>query len=98
MYYKRITYARLTQLLDLSMSDVESFLSTLVSNGTIQARIDRPAKTITFSPPQNPEAILSQWSLEIQRLLGLIEKTTHLITKEEMVHKILAPGSATSRT
>jgi 26S proteasome regulatory subunit N5 len=31
--------------------------------------------------------MLNEWSHNISDLLGLVMKTTHLINKEEMVHK-----------
>ncbi|ORY01231.1 PCI-domain-containing protein [Basidiobolus meristosporus CBS 931.73] len=87
-YYTRITTKRLTQLLDLSDRETEEFLSKLVVSKTIYARIDRPAGIISFSAPKDPNQVLNDWSHDVNSLLGLIEKTTHLINKEEMVHKI----------
>ncbi|KAI9143373.1 PCI domain-containing protein [Paraphysoderma sedebokerense] len=84
-YYTRITTKRLTQLLDLPEKDAEDFLSRLVVSKTIYAKIDRPSGIITFRAAQNPEELLNNWSRNIKDLLGLIEKTGHLITKEEMV-------------
>lgn len=92
-YYSRITYSRLTELLDLSASEVETFLSSLVSNKTIYAKIDRPAQIVVFTKPKASEEVLNDWSTNIHGLLKLLEKTTHLITKEEMVHSILSVNS-----
>ncbi|KNE70860.1 hypothetical protein AMAG_14967 [Allomyces macrogynus ATCC 38327] len=88
-YYTRITYARLTELLDLPAAEVETFLSNLVSSKTVHARIDRPAQTVTFAKTKTADETVAEWSDEIHNLLKLLEKTTHLITKEEMVHNIL---------
>jgi len=87
-YYTRITTKRLTELLDLPATDAEEFLSRLVVDKTIYAKIDRPAGIINFVPSQTPEALLNSWSRNVNSLLNLMEKTTHLITKEEMVHSI----------
>ncbi|KAI9164403.1 proteasome regulatory particle subunit [Blastocladiella emersonii ATCC 22665] len=89
-YYTRITFGRLTELLDLPGEKVEDFMSRLVSSKTIYAKIDRPAQTVTFAKPRSADDTLAEWSSGIHRLLKLVETTTHLITKEEMVHKILA--------
>ncbi|KAJ3181132.1 26S proteasome non-ATPase regulatory subunit 12 [Gaertneriomyces sp. JEL0708] len=85
-YYSRVTVKRLTQLLDLSSEEAERFLSDLVVNKTVQARIDRPAGIVSFKQKANPNTVLNEWSTNINSLLDLIVKTTHLITKEEMVN------------
>ncbi|RCH87488.1 26S proteasome non-ATPase regulatory subunit 12 [Rhizopus azygosporus] len=87
-YYTRITTKRLTQLLDLNEKDTEEFLSKLVVTKTIYARIDRIAGIINFQPKRDANQILNDWSSDINSLLNLIEKTCHLISKEEMVHSI----------
>ncbi len=68
--------------------ETEAFLSNLVVNKTIFARMDRPAGIITFTKPQEPTVMLNEWSNSIHSLLDLIVKTNHLITKEEMVHSL----------
>ncbi|KAJ3145529.1 26S proteasome non-ATPase regulatory subunit 12 [Geranomyces variabilis] len=85
MYYDRITVKRLTQLLDLSPPESEEFLSNLVVKKTIWARIDRPAGVVEFHKKRDANSTLNEWSTNITSLLDLIVKTTHLITKEEMV-------------
>ncbi|ORX46523.1 PCI-domain-containing protein [Hesseltinella vesiculosa] len=87
-YYTRITTKRLTQLLDLNDKDAEEFLAKLVVSKTIHARIDRPAGIITFQVKKDANHILNDWSRDINSLLNLVEKTCHLISKEEMVHSI----------
>ncbi|KAI8809001.1 hypothetical protein BJ742DRAFT_805895 [Cladochytrium replicatum] len=87
-YYTRITLKRLTQLLDLNPNDAQEFLSKLVVSKTIYARIDRPAGIVSFVPRKDANTVLNEWSRDINDLLELIVKTTHLITKEEMVHGI----------
>ncbi|KAI7905073.1 uncharacterized protein BX663DRAFT_501599 [Cokeromyces recurvatus] len=87
-YYTRVTTKRLTQLLDLSEKDTEECLSKLVVSKTIYARIDRSAGIINFQTKKDANEILNNWSNDINSLLNLIEKTCHLISKEEMVHSI----------
>nr|CAG8619081.1 10029_t:CDS:2 [Entrophospora candida] len=87
-YYKRIRTKRLSQLLDLNDQDTEDFLSKLVVSKTIYAKIDRPAGIVSFAEPKDANQVLNDWSNNINSLLGLIEKTCHLITKEEMLHSI----------
>ncbi|KAI8970206.1 PCI domain-containing protein [Mycotypha africana] len=87
-YYTRVSTKRLTQLLDLSEKDTEELLSKLVVSKTIYARIDRTAGIINFQTKKDANEILNNWSNDINTLLNLIEKTCHLISKEEMVHSI----------
>ncbi|KAI9292858.1 hypothetical protein K502DRAFT_343605 [Neoconidiobolus thromboides FSU 785] len=87
-YYTRVTLERLTQLLDQTIEETEEFLSNLVVKKTIYARIDRPAGIVSFVKPRNTVEVLGDWTSDVNSLLNLIEQTTHLISKEEMVHKI----------
>ncbi|KAF8642032.1 hypothetical protein AX16_009753 [Volvariella volvacea WC 439] len=74
-YYIRITIPRLTNLLDLTPKQTEEVLSRLVVDGTIWARIDRPAGVVDFRRKRNAEDVMNDWSSDMQKLLGLIEKT-----------------------
>jgi 26S proteasome regulatory subunit N5 len=72
---------RLTIFLDLSEEESEKYLSEMVTSGAIYARIDRPAKTISFEKAKDANDVLNEWSGNIHDLLGLCEKLGHLITK-----------------
>lgn len=56
----------------------------MVSDGSVYAKMDRPADTVRFFAKQTPEAILTDWAADIDKLLHLVETTTHLINKEKM--------------
>lgn len=62
-------------LLDLTAQQTEETLSRLVVSGTIWARIDRPAGIINFRAKRTAEDVMNDWSSDMQRLLGLVEKT-----------------------
>ncbi|KJE98064.1 proteasome 26S non-ATPase subunit 12 [Capsaspora owczarzaki ATCC 30864] len=89
-YYTRIDAARLAELLNLSVLESEKRLSELVVAKTVWARIDRPSGIVTFKEVKDPAERLNQWSRNIDSLMHLVDKTTHLIVKEEMVHRIAA--------
>ena len=74
-YYTRITLARLTSLLDLTQQQTEEILCRLVVSGTVWARIDRPAGIVNFRKSRSAEDVMNDWSSDMQRLLGLVEKT-----------------------
>ncbi|KAF9477529.1 26S proteasome non-ATPase regulatory subunit 12 [Pholiota conissans] len=73
-YYTRITLARLTSLLDLTTKQTEQTLARLVVSGTIWAKIDRPAGIVSFRSKRNAEDVMNDWSSDMQKLLGLVEK------------------------
>ena len=66
---------RLTALLDLSPQETEDTLCRLVVSTTIWARIDRPTGIVTFRNKKTAEDVMNEWSSDMQRLLGLVEKT-----------------------
>jgi 26S proteasome regulatory subunit N5 len=66
---------KLTSLLDLSGEQTEETLSRLVVNKMVWARIDRPSGVVSFRSERNAEDIMNDWSFDMQRLLGLVEKT-----------------------
>lgn len=87
-YYSKITMKRLTELLDLDRDSVEKFVSDLVINKSIFAKIDRPNGIVSFKKSQDPNEALNEWGHNINDLLGLLERTCHLIHRENMVHKV----------
>ncbi|KAL9055748.1 MAG: hypothetical protein Q9162_003384 [Coniocarpon cinnabarinum] len=90
-YYTRIQFARLTQLLDLSEDETEQYISDLVTSKTIYAKIDRPAKLVSFKKPADADDVLNEWSGNMKSLLGLLERIDHLITKEYVFAGQLIP-------
>ncbi|KAJ3574025.1 hypothetical protein NP233_g2049 [Leucocoprinus birnbaumii] len=74
-YYSRIKLERLRSLLDLSLKQTEEILSRLVVSGTIWARIDRPTGIVNFRSKRSAEEVMNDWSSDMQKLLGLVEKT-----------------------
>jgi 26S proteasome regulatory subunit N5 len=87
-YYTRIQMPRLTQLLDLTEDETEKYISELVTAKTIYAKIDRPARLVSFAKPRDSDDVLNEWSGNMKSLLGLLERVDHLITKEEMMARI----------
>jgi len=60
-----------------------------VVNKTVEAKIDRLDGVVCFSKTKNPIEMLDDWTHNIGCLMNYVNKTTHLITKEEMIHKLL---------
>ncbi|KAJ7897116.1 hypothetical protein B0H14DRAFT_2676954 [Mycena olivaceomarginata] len=53
----------------------EETIARLVVAGTIWARIDRPAGIVNFRNQRSPEDVMNDWSSDMQKLLGVVEKT-----------------------
>ncbi|CAK7201553.1 proteasome regulatory particle subunit [Sporothrix eucalyptigena] len=96
-YYTRIRMERLTQLLDLTADETEKYISELVTSKTIYAKIDRPARIVSFAKPRDADDILNDWSYDMKSLLGLLERIDHLITKEEMMARIQTGAPASGK-
>lgn len=80
-YYTRITLSRLSTFLSLPTNETEQFLSRLVTSKTVYAKIDRPAGIVTFVRPKTGDEVLNEWSSDVGKLMGLVEKSCHLIAK-----------------
>lgn len=94
-YYTRITLKRMANLLALTEAETEDFLSTMVVNKTVEAKTDRLDGVVDFVKHQDPNDMLNNWSHSVSELLSLVMKTTHLVNKEEMVHKHLLGAAQT---
>ncbi|GAA5955636.1 hypothetical protein JCM8115_006811 [Rhodotorula mucilaginosa] len=88
-YYTRITLSRLSTFLSLPTNETEQFLSRLVTSKTVYAKIVRPAGIVTFVRPKTGDEVLNEWSSDVGKLMGLVEKSCHLIAKEHAVHAAL---------
>ena len=59
---------------------------------------DRLDGIVDFTKHQDPNDMLNNWSHSISELLSLVMKTTHLVNKEEMVHKHMMGGLGQKQT
>ncbi|CAF3444218.1 unnamed protein product [Rotaria sp. Silwood2] len=87
-YYTRVRTQKIAELLDLTKEEAEHFLSNLVSNKIINAKIDRLQDIVTFQEKKSPQEILNEWSTNLDSLMTIINKICHLINKEETVHAV----------
>jgi len=91
-YYHLCTMTRFAELLDLTIPETEKFVSELVSSGIVWAKMDRPKGIVSFRKRQDPNDLLNNWSHDVGDLLGLLEKTCHLISRETMLNDKKAEG------
>lgn len=62
-------------------------------SGTVTARMDRLEGLVNFGTTPEHSQLLNTWADSLHHLMALVNKTTHLINKEEMVHKHLLAAS-----
>ncbi|KAK8970616.1 hypothetical protein KSP40_PGU021906 [Platanthera guangdongensis] len=86
-YYSRITMTRLSDLLCLSLQETEKYLSEMVVASSLIAKIDRLMGVVCFQTAKDNKKVLNLWSMNLERLRDLVEKSCHQIHKECMVHK-----------
>ncbi len=69
---------------------MEEFLSNLIVSGVIpNAKVDRPKCIVDFAPRNTPIETLDQWAISVKKLTDILNKVSHQILKEEMVHRHL---------
>jgi 26S proteasome regulatory subunit N5 len=81
-YYSKIHTKRLASLLHLEEQKAEDFVSKMVINKTISAKIDRIEGIVAFTRPKETTEVLNNWSQDTEKLLSYVEKSVHLINKE----------------
>lgn len=84
-YYDRITLARMANLLSSDVPALEEVLSTMVSDGAVSCKIDRPAGVMSFAKKVTADGLLDDWSSDVGQLLTLVEQTCYLIQREQMI-------------
>ncbi|ODV93827.1 hypothetical protein PACTADRAFT_51576 [Pachysolen tannophilus NRRL Y-2460] len=87
-YYSSITLERLCELLQLKQLEVEDYITNLVNDGIIYAKINRPFKVVNFIKSKSNNELLNDWSSNIDTLLQHLESIEHLINKEEMMKSL----------
>ena len=85
---------RLTALLDLTSKETEQTLAKLVVSGTIWAKIDRPTGIVDFRKKRTAEDVMNDWSSDMQRLLGLVEKTWMAMNAAQAAQSRIKPNVA----
>ncbi|MFH4982019.1 hypothetical protein AB6A40_008728 [Gnathostoma spinigerum] len=89
-YYTQITFDRMAELLDYPPDEMESFLCNMIVTGAIpDAKIHRPSRIVNLRARKANIEQLDQWGSSVRRLTDILNKVSHLILKEEMVHRHL---------
>lgn len=80
----------MSELINLPDDETEKYLSKLVNSSSITVKIDRPAGIIQFESKKAPSDVLNDWAHNINELMSLVNKTCHLINKEECINSVLS--------
>lgn len=89
-FYTRLRLLRLAQLVGLSPEHTEEFLMMMVSSGTLYAKMDRVDGLVVFEAKKNATEVINGWNTAVERSVALLDKASHLIVKERMLHNIFA--------
>jgi len=86
-YYTEITFERCAELLEFTVDEMEVFLCNLIVKGVIpDAKIHRPSRVINLRARKANVDMLDQWGSDVHKLTDIMNKVSHLIRKEHMVH------------
>ncbi|KHN75648.1 26S proteasome non-ATPase regulatory subunit 12 [Toxocara canis] len=89
-YYTQITFDRMAELLDYRVEEMEKFLCNMIVTGAIpDAKIHRPLRVVNLRARKANIEQLDQWASSVRKLTDILNKVSHLILKEEMVHRHL---------
>lgn len=101
-YYSRISLRRFAQLLVAGEADAEQALCEMIVSKELDARIDRFEGIVSFyggnGQGESSTQKLDRWSERIGEVLGLVDKATHLIHKEMMVHAQAAAAAGMAKS
>eukprot|EP01084_Bolivina_argentea_P226032 381877_1 len=86
-YYNRISTKRLSQFLTINIDKTEEYVSKMVTDKIIFARINRLDGIIRFKQKETSNKILNAWKSDTDKLLDLVDLTCHQIHKEMVIHK-----------
>jgi len=84
-YYTDIRMKRLAQFLNVDIESMEKYLSEMVVNGEVHAKIDRLGETVRFSKRKTPYETVNSWGADVDKLIHLVQNVCHEIHRETMV-------------
>jgi 26S proteasome regulatory subunit N5 len=94
-YYTQISFDRMAEILEYPVDEMESFLCNLIVTGIIpDAKIHRPSRIINLRARRADIETLDQWGSNVKKLTDILNKVSHLILKEDMVHRHLGDTAA----
>ena len=96
-YYERISTKRLSQFLSVDVGRTEEYVSKMVTEKELFARINRLDGIIRFRRKQTENEQLNEWKSKTDKLLDLVDLTCHQIHKEMVIHKAKEEGKGRAK-
>ncbi|KAL8436727.1 hypothetical protein Efla_002159 [Eimeria flavescens] len=93
VHYSKIELQRVASLLGISEEEAEGELCELAGADALDAKIDRPARTVAFGKSKTDLLVLEEWSSSLSKLLDKVDLCCHMIQKERMVHAARAKAA-----
>lgn len=90
-HFSRIHLHRLATLVGLTPEQTEAFIMRMVTTKVMYAKMDRVDGTVLFQRKKNPVEVTQQWNAGVERIVGLVEKSCHLVAKERMIRAVASP-------
>jgi len=86
-YYTDIQMGRLAEFLGVDIPEMEKHLSAMVVAGEVFAKIDRLEQSIRFTKNRKPNEVVNSWRDGIDKVVHMVEATTHQIHRETLLEK-----------
>lgn len=86
--FTRIKIAKLASLVSLTESQCEEFIMSMVNIKVLFAKIDRLDGVISFEAKKSASEEVEEWNSTISHMMGLVDKISHFIIKERMLHAV----------
>jgi 26S proteasome regulatory subunit N5 len=87
-FFSNMNLSRISKMTNVQQTEVESELAEMVINHYIFAKINRTTGTIAFRQKLDGNGKLANVGLDLTKMLKTLEKTCHLIHKENLKYDI----------
>lgn len=87
-FYNQVFLKRISELLKIDVEEVEQEICDMVMNKFIYAKINRIKGTVSFRPKQTFERKSDSLNNDLTKMLETLERTCHLIHKENLKYGI----------
>lgn len=86
--FTRIKISKLAELVSLTEEQCEQFIMSMVNIKVLYAKIDRLDGVISFERKKSAAEEVEEWNSTVAHMMGLVDRISHFIVKERMVHAV----------
>ncbi len=80
-FYHDIKLSRFAQLVGCTSDELEMLISR-ADTSDLYIKIDRPAGTVVFVPPESTDEVLNRWAEDMASSVSKLEAVSHLVQIE----------------